>query len=345
MGLFDNLFGSSDQKVKEKIDPRMRDFAYDTLDATDLATSQPYQAYPGPRIAGFGADTQAGMAGVRANAGRWVPFVDEAAGMARQGAAGLGMGDFTPERVTADQVQAGQLAGMNLDPYMNPWQSKVADAVMARMGQTHAAQQAELRRRTAGSSYGGTAGAVQSAAMTRDANEQMTRTMSELMMQGYTQAQAAAMADLQRKQQADLANQGANLQAGQFNSQMGLSAYDQNMRRQLAERGLSTQGAQILAQLGQQGQQMGYEDAARQLAIGEMEQAQRQRNLDQGYADFLEQRDHPFDMINFRTATAAGTPYSRTTVQQGGGASPIAQLAGVGLAGAGIWNRWFPSGG
>lgn len=109
--------------------------------------------------------------------------------------------------------------------------------------------------------------------------------------------------------------------------------------------GLSLQEAQRqqsalsqLADLGRSQQSMVAQDAAAMEAIGQSQQAQRQRELDAAYEQFQEQQRYPQQMLDWYQAQLKGAgQYLPSTTTQSGyttqiGLSPLSQLA-TGLAG------------
>lgn len=76
---------------------------------------------------------------------------------------------------------------------------------------------------------------------------------------------------------------------------------------------------QQLSGLAQMKQQLGLRDAAALAEVGGLQQGMYQKNLDTGYADFLEQRNWPRQNVDFMNAVIRGfpAPQYNTTTQQG----------------------------
>jgi len=99
-------------------------------------------------------------------------------------------------------------------------------------------------------------------------------------------------------------------------------------------------------QVAGQSSALGYGDAAALANIGQAQRGLTQASLDTAYADFIEQREDPFQKTNFALGVLQGTPYETQNFQQGTsvtprlGTSPFGQVAGAltGLVGA---NRLF----
>jgi hypothetical protein len=117
------------------------------------------------------------------------------------------------------------------------------------------------------------------------------------------------------------------------------SAFEQAQRAQqfgstLGLQGLQTAG-QMASTLGQLGQtQFGQQKdiIQGQAAAGAQQQALEQKRLEQQYADFAAQRQHPYTQLAFMSDMLRGLPlsqYSQTMYQQP--TSPIATAAGLGM--------------
>jgi hypothetical protein len=94
-----------------------------------------------------------------------------------------------------------------------------------------------------------------------------------------------------------------------------------------------------LAQLGQMGFDLNQANVGQLLSTGAVEQAQRQAELDDAYARFLERRNYPIDMLNLRIGATSSVPVAGTTTQRGGGSggsSFLSTLGGIGSAAAGL---------
>jgi len=107
-----------------------------------------------------------------------------------------------------------------------------------------------------------------------------------------------------------------------------------NQQAGLAGAGLGLQGAGVLGSLAQQQQGMGLTDVGAIGAIGEQRQNQQQRQLEEAYARFVEQRDYPTQQLNLRLAALGATPYGQSTTQTTTGGPQGSGLA-TGLGGAG----------
>ena len=106
--------------------------------------------------------------------------------------------------------------------------------------------------------------------------------------------------------------------------------------RTIGQRGAATAG-----QLSAQAQNLGYQDVAQMLGIGQLQQQQEQRNLDVGFQDYLRQQDYPWQQLSNLSGVLTGAPYSQTLT---GATTQTAtqpqtgffqQAVGLGLAGLG----------
>lgn len=144
--------------------------------------------------------------------------------------------------VTAERVQAGQLAGTNLDPYFNPYESQVVQQSLSDLERQRLIQQnlGGAQAQAAGA-FGGSRQGIAEAETNRAFAEQAARTASGLRQAGFTQAQQAAQQDIATRMQAGLANQATGLQAATTTANLGQQA-------QLANQAAANQAAQFGAQ-------------------------------------------------------------------------------------------------
>ena len=112
--------------------------------------------------------------------------------------------------------------------------------------------------------------------------------------QGLTSAQAAA--------QYGLAGQQATEQSRQYGARFGLDAL-----------GTQLQAAQAQGQLGVQQGQLGLQNLAAQMAAGTSQRGIEQEGLAAAKAQFEQQQQRPFDMINFQKSLYSGLPVSAAT--------------------------------
>lgn len=181
--------------------------------------------------------------------------------------------------ITAQQVAAGQLAGTDLNPYMNPYQQAVVNQSMTDLERARQIQMAQMGAKAqAAGAFGGSRHGIADAETNRAFAEQAARTTTQLNQQNFQQAQAAAQQDIASRMQAALANQNANLQAatttGQFGMQTQLANQAaQNQAGQFGANAFNTAALQN-AQFGNQARQFSAQ-AANQAALAN-QQAQLQ---------------------------------------------------------------------
>lgn len=169
--------------------------------------------------------------------------------------------------LTADQVQAGLLANTNLGSYMNPYtQNVIASGLSALDAQRLQAQNQNADAAIKAGAFGGSRHGVIEGVTNAAAAAQAGQLAAGLQQQNFSQAQQAAMADINRNLQAQLANQGANLTADQLTAGYGMQGamanLDAGLRASLANQStglqasLANQQASLAAALANQQAQM-----------------------------------------------------------------------------------------
>jgi hypothetical protein len=200
--------------------------------------------------------------------------------------------------------------------------------------------------------YGGTLGfqeaqyANQAQLAAAQQAEQARQYYAQLMQQ---QAQFGSQADLAAAQMREQSGQyGATLgsQQGMFGAQQDLNA--QIAAAQAAQQAanlwgqsgaLGLQGSQLYGSLGGLQQQLGLAGTQALGTIGSQQQAYEQQALDIARQSFENQRDYEKQMLQFYGALLRGVPVSPSSnITQYQATSPMAQMAGLGLTGLGMYN-------
>ena len=154
-----------------------------------------------------------------------------------------------------ETVQAGQLAGMDLSQYTNPYEQQVVDQTIADLGRANQiAQNVQDFQFGQAGAYGGSRQGIADAEMQRNFLDRVGATVGGLRQAGYTNAQNQATADLNRQYQADTFNVGADqfgvtnqLAAAQQGATIGNLGFDMG---QTVQKNLQNQGNvdQLIAQ-------------------------------------------------------------------------------------------------
>lgn len=241
------------------LDPELQSLLTNNYNATKSATSGMSNPYTGQLTAGFTPDQLSGqgmLKGIAAN------NVGGATLNQATGTAG-GVAGYTPNQITA-----GQLSNTDLSPYMNPYQQNVIDTTLA---QLEKARQGGLmtdnQSATTAGAFGGDRQAVVNSLTNRDFMDTTASTLANLNSQNFQQAQGAAGSDIDRALSAAGSNQNAGLQGA----------------------GLNLQGAGLLGQLSQQQLDQATQRAGLVSGVGDAQLAQKQKELDAGYQEFLRQ--------------------------------------------------------
>ena len=205
------------------------------------------------------------------------------------------MYDYNPALVSSQGYQAAQLSDADISQYMNPYTQNVIDNAMADLGRARDdAMNASGVAATRGGAFGGDRHAIMESQNNADYMRQAANTSAQLRNQGFQNAQAAAMNDINAMNQQrgynagaenaarmanasaandrsqfvgnlnsanDMAAQQANLQAA---TQMGVAGTNANASLQAARMSQMGQNQRtaLEAALRQQGMQY---DAANQL--------------------------------------------------------------------------------
>ena len=262
------------------------------------------------------------------------PELDAASGIAGlAGARALGS-QYNPNQFGAQQVGTQDYTGQNVSQYMNPYMQNVVDIQQReaqRQGDIAGTQRAGQAVRSG--AFGGSRAGVMEAEAARNLAMQKGDIQAQGQNAAFQNAQQQFNTQQQRDLQAQLANQGANLNAQQMGEQSRQFGAGYGMQ------GLQTglQAAGQLGQLGQTkyGQQVG--NIGLQNQMGAQQQAQEQNLINQSVQNYATARQYPQQQLAFMSGLLRGMPLQTSTVQQYQAAPSLAsQAAGLGLAGYGL---------
>jgi len=304
--------------------PYAKDILYQGSLVTDI-NKNPYKPYGGERIQQF-TDLQKGaMEGARTmGPASQLGTATGLAGMAGMGALGT--------NYQAGRFSGGQFGNRAAEQYMNPYMQNVVD-----VQQREAQRQADISGTQRGAqavksgAFGGSRQAIMDAEAARNLALQKGDIQAQGLNQSFQQAQAQFNADQARRMQAQQLGE----QSRQYGAGLGLQGLQTGL-----------QAAGTLGQLGGQQFQQGMDINKLQSAYGGMEQALKQRDLDQKYQDFLNQQNYQYKQLGFMSDLLRGTPTgssSVTNMYQPAG-SPLQDIAGLGMGMYGL-SKFMAEGG
>jgi hypothetical protein len=286
---------------------------------------------PAYQVAGFGPDQLAAMNLARQGIGGFTPFTAAAQGTLGSGISALQQGmpitqagaNLAAAGTPLIQQGAQALTGADISQYFNPYQDYVTDEII---------KQGDLATKRAGDEaqkYGAFGGSRQGVVEGTIAADTAAR-VGQSRAQGYGQALQAAEAAKKRSLYGGqgLGQLGAGLAGigsrfGQFGTQLG----------QLG-------GAQ--AGLGLDVQRAGLTDVSSLMGIGGLNQQLAQAGLDAARATEEARQLEPFTRLGYASDILQGQPSSYSTYTTGSAqppVSPFSQIAGLGLAGLGAYNK------
>lgn len=158
----------------QQLNPFIQDILARNYGAAQQVAAIPYQAYQGPRIAGFRpAEEQAfGVATRAATEQVGMPQLEQATQVAQRAAG------YSPQQFQQD-----------VSGFMSPFQTNVIDATMARLAQSRAERDAATKAQLAASrAFGNERRGVYEAQLAGEQDLNTAQTLANLYNQGYTQA-------------------------------------------------------------------------------------------------------------------------------------------------------------
>ena len=203
MGIFDALFGSNTQRTTDAAALPAWYSAYleDLASRSRTQSVQPYQTYPGPRVAPLTADQNAAYAQTRAGIGQYQPYLEQGRSMI--------------------ETAGGPFNQTEFNKYLSPYTGGVVDEI-ARLGTRNLSENLLPQVNstfTGEGQYGGSRHADFTGRAVRDANESIMGAQAMALQQ----AQDAAMRGYQE-------GQGRTLAAGEGIAGIGGMGQSMNLR-------------------------------------------------------------------------------------------------------------------
>jgi hypothetical protein len=222
---------------------------------------------------------------------------------------------------------------MSMQAYMSPYMQNVVE--IQKQQAIEDAQRAQLGANLGAARQGTYGGARQTLAQTqREAG--LNKQLSDIQTQGLQ----TAFDQAQKSQQFGVTSGLQGLQAGISGAQTGIQGAGmglQGVQAAQAGYGMGIQGGQALGQLATQQQQADLNRLGFQGQMGDIQQQQQQRIIDQSVQDYALSQEMPMQRLAGFNALLRGysTPVT-TTSQYQAQPSGLQQLAGLGTTAAGI---------
>lgn len=295
MGVLDFLFEGSPPPstttygtTVENMPQWLSDYTQALIARSNVVAAEPYQAYQGPRVAGFTDDQTNAFDVIRNNVGNWNDEFD-ASKQATSGALSQSMPYFN---------QAAQDTPGQIQKYMDPYVGNVIDRAKLEANRTwNEDMMPDISNRFI---RGGQSGST--------AHQDLLQRGARGITEGVNSQSLAALSDAYKTAGTQFgADASRQAQVGQSVGQLGLQTGTQ------------------LSGLAQLQQQMGGRDAASLQAVGDTNQQQIQRNLDTAYGDFQNQRDYPKQQAEWMSNIIRGMPHDTTSTTSQTGPSSVYQ--------------------
>ena len=315
-------FGKDSSSATTTMDPEIKGALFDVFETGKQVAAQPYQPYQAPRVAPFSPFQLQGQQATvdTARGGFGQNEVNQAAMTA------FNESQYQPNQVASmgpgsvNQVNPGLFRNTDMANYMNPYTTGAIDAAMSDIERQRQIQDTNIAASAqAANAFGGTRQGIQEAENARNALDIGGRIAADMRNTGYQQATGLAMQDIGNQMDAQRLNQQAMLQAQ-------LAGMDADLRAQQLNQAAGLQGSQnrlgaggMLADLGGTMRGMRFGDAAALSGVGDLQQAQGQRIMDDQYGRFAERRDYPIRMLDILRGVSGllPSPVGQTSKSKG----------------------------
>jgi hypothetical protein len=316
--------------------------------AAELAES-PFPGYTGDRFATFGSSgylTPEERKGMNILTGplsqTYRGQLDKASSLAGQ----LGDSRFAPQTTLESSAFGGtpEIGERAFDAdaaqrYADMYQKSVAPA-MADVTESFDRRQQELAA-GAGSAFGGDRYAIQSAQMMGQEARERGRLAAEAGRAGLEFGAAQMERDRAERLGVYDRNRAAREREFELGQAERFGAFDRRAEQERQTYDLNQaarrMGIESRLNLAEQVQRQQEQEARGMVGAGEAERQMSQRALDTAYQDYLEQREYPFQQLNYALGALQGVPYDTKeySMQRGGQIVQTPSIYGQTMGGLG----------
>jgi hypothetical protein len=284
----------------------MSDYYQGLIARSNQIAAEPYQAYGGPRIAGFTDDTRNAFNLTRQAADAYQGPLQQALGLVDE-ATGEGSGGVAA--ATPYMGQAAQRFPGAVQQYMDPYQQNVIDRAKleARRFYDESLMPGLTGRFAGAGQYGSSAHMREANRAARDITEGLQSKADASLSQAYTNAGQMFGQD-----------QGRQLGLAQLAGQLGTQRSAQQL-----------DASRQLGALGEASQALGLKGAGALNLVGAQQQQLNQANLDTAYQDFQRQTQYPRETADWLAGIIKGVPAPQSSSTTG--TAPASSVGPSGL--------------
>tara|TARA_R110000796_G_scaffold19680_2_gene59052 strand:+ start:162 stop:1679 length:1518 start_codon:yes stop_codon:yes gene_type:complete len=240
----------------------------------------------------------------------------EQAMMGAQTGMGFQPQDLSAVGYTPAQQVAQQVAGADLSPYTNPYETQVVNQALADIsGQQERALNQMGAQATAARAFGGSRQGVEAAETRKAYDEQAARTAATLRQGGFDRAIGAAQFDVGQRASAEAANVAARTGASQFGAQSMMDAQRQNVANRMAAESMRQGAGARLGGYGQQAFNIGRSIQQDQANQGLLQQGIQQALIDAAKGQYAGYTGAPMAALGAPLAALGSTPSQSTTTE------------------------------
>lgn len=308
-----------------------RPYYQNMMSRAEALMGEPYQPYQGQRISGFEPEQMGAFQGIEAIANRGLPGVHQGMRTASEMAGGFGGIPQVYSQYRPGTMPEDPLSG-RMEAYQSPYQEAVLDRLQSRAIERFDEGQSQRGIRAAQQgAFGGSRAALQDFTSRRDLEERLTDMEAQQLQRGFGESARLAGMDISQAQRAREMEEAARQQAGT----MGIQAQLSNQRAFEAQQARRLQAAGLLPKMSATEQMLDLQRMSALRGVGGEFQGQRQQMMEQGYQDFINQRDYPRQNLAFFQQLLSGLPVtpSSEVMRFEPRPNPYAQMMNMGLGG------------
>lgn len=234
---------------------------------------------------------------------------------------------YQPQQVGAVGYNPAQLQNQSLAPYANPFEQSVIGGLQNDAFSQYQRMNNQLgAEATAAGAFGGSRHGVAQGTMATGVQDALNKQVAGLRMGGFQNAQQMALQDINARNQANQFGASNMMQAQLANQGAGLNASQQRLAASGQLGNLSNLGFGMGTQMNQQMMQQ-----------GALQQALQQMVMDRASGQYAGYQNSPYQALQAMTSAVGASPAPTTTTATGntGQNRGLFDYLGMGLYGAG----------
>jgi len=210
---------------------------------------------------------------------------------------------MTSEQLIGSPVDTGTFDIAAAQPFLETYQQAVDPAIRELERRTEAERRAQAARASQAGAFGGSRAAIEDVLLGTESAANIADLRKQAAQEGLSFAAQQYQADRQ-----------ARLEQAELDRQARFGAEEAARSRYDIEQVAGLRKAEALASFAPMIQGLQEQQASGMITAGQAQRELDQMALDLAYADYVEQREYPYAMLNFALGALKGVPFEQRTI-------------------------------